>query len=210
MKLYGFWRSTCTWRVRIALALKGIEHDYQPVHLLKGEQHSDDYSRKNPMQQVPVLELDDGTLLAQSMAILDYLDEVHPQPSIFPRTPLLRYRARQLAEIVTSGIQPLQNTSTQKYVREELHGDAKIWVRHFVEKGLSALEIETARSAGTFSVGDELSVADLCLVPEMYFARRFGIDLSRYATLSRVDATCAALPAFQKAHAEAQPDYEQK
>ena len=208
MKLYGFWRSTCTWRVRIALELKGIEHEYQPVHLLKGEQHQDGYARKNPMRQVPLLELDDGTPLAQSMAILDYLDEVYPEPPLLPPEPLLRARARKLAEIVASGIQPLQNTSTQKYVREQLHGDAKEWVRHFVASGLAALETETAAGAGVYSVGDQLTIADVCLVPELYFARRFGLDLSQYPTLVRIDAACAALPAFGKAHAEAQPDAE--
>jgi maleylpyruvate isomerase len=118
----------------------------------------------------------------------------------------LRARARQLAEVVASGIQPLQNTGTQKHVQEVLHADAKDWVRHFVTLGLAALESETAANAGRFSVGDEVTLADLCLVPEMYFARRFGIDLERYPTLTRIDAACAALPAFQKAHAEAQPD----
>ena len=104
MKLYGFWRSTCTWRVRIALAMKGIEHQYQPVHLQKGEQHGDEFARKNPMRQVPLLELDDGTCLAQSMAILDHLDEQYPDPPLLPKAPLLRARARQLAEIIASGI----------------------------------------------------------------------------------------------------------
>src|SRR2546423_10831478 len=121
MKLYGFWRSTCTWRVRIALAMKGLDYDYQAVHLLEGEQHRDEFARKNPMRQVPALELDDGTVLAQSMAILDYLDETHPQPPLLPAAPLLRARARQLAEIVASGIQPLQNTGTQNHVRDRLH-----------------------------------------------------------------------------------------
>ena len=129
-------------------------------------------------------------------------------PPLLPREPLLRARARKLAEIVASGIQPLQNTSTQKYVREQLQGDAKSWVRHFVACGLAALETETAAGAGVYSVGDQVTLADVCLVPELYFARRFGIDLSLYPTLSRIDAACAALPAFQKAHAEAQPDAE--
>jgi len=206
MKLYGFWRSTCTWRVRIGLAMKGIDYHYHPVNLLKGEQHQNELARKNPMHQVPALELDDGTVLTQSMAILDWLDETHPEPPLLPRTPLLRARARQLAEIIASGIQPLQNTGTQNHVRDALKADPKEWVRYFVALGLAAFEKEIAVVVGKFSVGDELSIADLCLVPEIYFARRFGLEMERYPTLMRIDAACAPLPAFAKAHAEAQPD----
>jgi len=212
MKLYGFWRSTATWRVRIGLAWKGIAYDYQPVHLRRGggEQNAEGWERINPMRQVPVLELDDGVRLTQSMAILDYLDETQPEPPLFPSGKLARARARQLAELVVSGIQPLQNTSVQRYVHEELGADEKAWTRHWVEKGLTALEALAVETAGRFSVGDSVSVADLCLVPEMYFARRLGVDLSRFPTLQRIDAACASLDAFQKAHAEAQPDAEHK
>jgi maleylpyruvate isomerase len=206
MKLYGFWRSTCTWRVRIALAYKAIEHEYVPIDLTQGVQHGDDFARINPMRQVPVLALDDGTHLSQSMAILDYLDELHPSPPLLPRAPFVRARARQLAEIVASGIQPFQNTSTQIHVRDQLHSDAGEWVRHWVHKGLEALEKETSLSAGRFSVGDEPSLADLCLVPELYFARRFAVELAGCPTLLRVEAACAELPAFQRAHADVQPD----
>src|SRR4051812_45376310 len=120
MRLYGFWRSTATWRVRIGLHHKGIAFDYTPVNLRSGEQLADEYARINPMKQVPVLELDDGTRLTQSMPILDFLDETHPVPPLLPKHPLLRARSRQEAEIVVSGIQPLQNTSTQKYVADQL------------------------------------------------------------------------------------------
>jgi maleylpyruvate isomerase len=206
MRLYGFWRSTCTWRVRIALQLKAVEYQYQPINLVEGEQNQDDYGRVNPMRQVPVLELDDGTRLAQSMAILDWLDATHPEAPLLPRALMDRVRARQQAEIIVSGIQPLQNTSTQSYVRDEMKMDPKEWTRHWVKKGLAALEIEMAATAGRFAVGDSVSIVDLCLVPEMYFARRFSIELATYPTLVRVDAACAELPAFQRAHAEAQPD----
>src|SRR4051794_27736239 len=121
MKLYSFWRSTCSWRVRIALHYKQLPFEYVAVDLTKGQQHDEELVRKNPMRQVPVLELDDGTHLSQSMAILDYLDEVQREPPLLPATPLLRARARQLAEMIASGIQPLQNTSTQIYVRDQLH-----------------------------------------------------------------------------------------
>jgi maleylpyruvate isomerase len=207
MKLYSFWRSTCSWRVRIALQLKGVAYHYQPVNLAGGEQHGDEYARLNPMRQVPVLELDDGTRIAQSMAILDWLDATHPDPPLQPRALMDRVRARQQAEIITSGIQPLQNTSTQSYVRDQLHADAKEWTRHWVTKGLGALELEMAATAGRFAVGDAVSIADVCLVPEMYFARRFHVDLTAYPTLVRVDSACQELPAFQRAHGEAQPDF---
>jgi maleylpyruvate isomerase len=210
MKLFGFWRSTATWRVRIGLAWKGLAYDYQPVHLFRdgGDQNRDDYARVNPMRQVPVLELDDGTRLTQSMAILDFLEATHPAPPLFPATPLLRARARELAEIVVSGIQPLQNTSVQRMLKVDLRVDEKAWTRHWVEKGLAALETRLAETAGRFSVGDQVSIADLCLVPEMYFARRFAIDLARYPIALRIESACAALDAFARAHADAQPDAE--
>jgi maleylpyruvate isomerase len=207
MKLYSFWRSTCSWRVRIALGLKGIDYQYQPVNLAAGEQHRDDYARLNPMRQVPMLELDDGTRIAQSMAIVDWLDATHPDPPLVPRALMDRVRARQQSEIITSGIQPLQNTSTQSYVRDQLHGDSKEWTRHWVMKWLAALELEMAATAGRYAIGDAVSIVDVCLVPELYFARRFHIDLTVYPTLVRVEAACAELPAFQRAHGEAQPDY---
>jgi maleylpyruvate isomerase len=210
MKLYGFWRSTATWRVRIGLHWKGIAYEYQPIHLTRdgGAQNAPGYEQINPMRQVPVVELDDGTRLTQSMAILDYFEETQPEPPLLPKAPLERMRARQLAEIVVSGIQPLQNTSVQLYVREQLHADAREWTRHWVEKGLSALEALMSTSAGRFSVGDAVSIADVCLVPQLYFARRFNLELGRYPTLLRVEAACQPLAAFQRAHAEAQPDAE--
>jgi maleylpyruvate isomerase len=204
MKLYSFWRSTCSWRVRIALHYKQLPFEYVAVDLTKGQQHDEELVRKNPMRQVPVLELDDGTHLSQSMAILDYLDEVQREPPLLPATPLLRARARQLAEMIASGIQPLQNTSTQIYVRDQLHGDANQFVRHFVEKGLTALETQVG--SGRFCVGDQPSIADVCLVPELGFARRFAIPLENYPSLLRIEAACAELPGFAKAHADAQPD----
>jgi maleylpyruvate isomerase len=206
MKLYGFWRSTATWRVRLGLHWKGIEFFYQPVSLSKSEQHSEDYRRVNPMRQVPVLELADGTRISQSMAILHYLEETHPDPPLLPKTPLERARARQLSELVVSGIQPLQNTGVQRYLADELRVDEKKWVRHWVDKGLDALETLTAECAGRFSVGDAISIADLCLVPQLYFARRFQIDLTKYPTLLRIELACQSLEPFLRAHAEAQPD----
>ena len=206
MKLYGFWRSTATWRVRLGLHWKGIEFFYQPVSLSNNEQNSDQYAQVNPMRQVPVLELDDGTRISQSMAILHYLDETQPDPPLLPATPLLRARARQLSELVVSGIQPLQNTGVQRHLADDLHVDEKAWVRRWVEKGLSALETLTAELAGKFSVGDQVTIADLCLIPQLYFARRFELDLTKYPTLLRIEAACQSLEAFRRGHAEAQSD----
>lgn len=209
LKLYGFWRSTATWRVRIALEYKGIGYDYEPIDLSKGveKQLSDEYRAKNPMRQVPLVEIAGGGLrIAQSLAIIEYLEESFPEPRLLPQEPLFRARARQLAEMINSGIQPLQNTSVQAYVKDELKSDEKAWTRHWVARGLAALETVTTETAGTFSIGDSLSLPDILLVPELSFARRFSIPLDAYPTLTRIEAACADLPAFARAHADRQPD----
>jgi len=213
MRLYGFWRSTATWRVRIALAHKGIPYEYVPVHLTRagGEQHLAPFRTLNPMRHVPVLELEAGGRthrLAESMAILEFLEERVPVPALLPTDPLLRARARQLAQIVVSGIQPLQNTKVQHWVKTELHADATAWAQHWIRLGLEALEPLTAETAGAFSIGDEVSFADVCLVPQMNFATRFGVDVSQYPTLCAIENACASLPAFAVAHSDQQPDAE--
>ncbi len=208
MKLYGFWRSSATWRVRVALAHKGIAYEYVPVRIARtgGEQDEAPFREKNPMGRVPVLELDDGRRLAESMAILEMLEETHPAPPLLPKDTFLRARARQLAMLVVSGIQPLQNTSVQHWVEAELHANGPAWIEHWVPRGLAALETLTRETAGTYSIGDALSFADVCLAPQLFFARRFGIDLGPYPTLVRIDEACAKLPAFEAAHANRQPD----
>lgn len=210
-KLYGFWRSSATWRVRIGLCYKGLDYEVQPVDLRKngGEQHSEAYRALNPMRQVPLLEFEEGGRthrLTQSLAILEYLEERTPEPRLLPAEPLLRAQARRLAEIVNAGIQPFQNTGTQQYVRAPLERDVDAWIRHWIPLGLTALEAAAAESAGRFAVGDAVSIADACLVPQLWSARTFGLDLEPYPTLTRIDAACAALPSFQRAHAERQPD----
>lgn len=213
MRLYGFWRSTATWRVRIALAHKELPWEYIPIHLKKGggEQHTTAYDAVNPMHQVPVLEVeDDGATLrlAQSLVIIEYLDERYPEAPMLPRGRSARASARQIAEMINSGIQPLQNTSVQDYVRETLRADDAAWTTHWVARGLSAVERTVAATAGAFAVGDQVTVADACIVPELYFARRFAVDLAPYPTLLRIDAACVELPAFRAAHAAAQSDAE--
>jgi maleylpyruvate isomerase len=212
VKLSSYWRSSSAWRVRIGLAYKGIDHELVFVHLLRdgGEQRQADFAEKNPMAQVPVLEVErpDGVFrLTQSMAILEYLEEVKPEPPLFPKTPELRASARELAEIVNSGIQPLQNL---KFLREmkALGVDPFPVTRSYIATGLGALERHAVEGAGAFLVGDQVSIADVYLVPELYVARRFGVELEPYPTLLRVEKACEALPAFQKAHANAQPDFD--
>jgi maleylpyruvate isomerase len=142
------------------------------------------------------------------MAILEYLEETRPSPPLLPRDPFLRARARQLAMLIVSGIQPLQNTKVQLYVRDELHADDTAWIRRWVVPGLAALETLTLETAGTYSVGDALTFADVCLVPQLGFARRFGIELEELPTLRKIEAACAQLDAFRRAHADVQADAE--
>ncbi|HEY2730259.1 MAG TPA: maleylacetoacetate isomerase [Polyangia bacterium] len=211
MKLYTFWRSNSPWRVRIALAWKGVPHDVVALDLGAGQQHTDDFRGLNLAEQVPVLELDElgpegrPRRITQSMAIIEYLEERYPTPPLLPSEPWARARARQLAEIVNSGIQPFQNLATTKKV-QELGVDRQAWLEHFISRGLCVLERAARETAGTFLVGEAVTIADVYLVPQLYAARRFGVDLAPYPILARVDATCAALPAFQAAHADAQPD----
>lgn len=213
MRLFGYWRSSATWRVRIALAHKGIAYEYVPMHLKRngGEQHLPAFVAKNPMRHVPVLETElagEPRFLGESMAILEHLEETCPNPPLLARDPFLRVRTRQLAMIVVSGIQPLQNTKVHDHVGITLAQDGQAWLERWIPPGLEALETLTRETAGTFSVGENVSFADVCLVPQLYFARRFGIPLDAYPTLVRIDSVCATLPAFQAAHADAQVDAE--
>lgn len=207
MILYGYWRSSCTWRVRIALASKGLSYRNEPVHLVRegGEQHQAAHLFRNPMAQVPVLELEDGQQLSQSMAILEYLEERIPSPGLLPADPIARARCRQLAEMVNAGVQPLQNLAVLEHVgREGL--DTKAWARHYMNRGLDALERATAGDNSRFLVGDSPSFAELCLIPQLYNARRFDCALHRWPRLLEVEAAASALPAFLVSHPDNQPD----
>ncbi|HTN92623.1 MAG TPA: maleylacetoacetate isomerase [Sorangium sp.] len=211
LTLYGYWRSSCSWRVRIALAYKGIEHAYRPVNLVRdgGEQLRDDYRAKNPMAQVPTLEFEqDGAVrrVSQSVAIIELLEELFPAPPLLPADPYLRAKARQLVEMINSGTQPMQNTATLKYVQGELGGDEKAFARRFIASGLAAFQAAASELSGRFCVGDQVTVADLFLVPQLYNARRHGVDIAPLSALTRIEAACMALPAFQAAHADRQAD----
>lgn len=211
MKLYNYWRSSSSWRVRIALATKGVEYDYVPVHLVEdgGSQNTPWFKEMNPISQIPVLEFEDdyGTLrrLGQSLAILDYLEEEYPAPALLPAERYHRARAHQLAELVNSGIQPLQNLSVLQKLKE-LDVDAKSWSREWIKKGLDAYELLAAETAGSFSVGDEPSWADLCLVPQLYNARRFSLDVETWPTIQRIEEQCLSRPEFELTRPEKMPD----
>ncbi|MEZ4472079.1 MAG: maleylacetoacetate isomerase [bacterium] len=207
MRLYTYWRSSCSWRVRIALEFKGIAYESVPIHLVKdgGQQNAAAYRAHNPMGQVPALETEDG-LLTQSLAILEYLEERFPTPALLPAGAGDRARARAVAEAINSGIQPIQNLAVLQYVGQALQGDGPAWARHWITRGLE--RVEAMLRPGTFAVGDAPTFADLCIVPQLYNARRFGCPVEAWPRLRAVEAACAGLPAFQAAHPDRQPDAE--
>ena len=207
--LHNYWRSSASHRVRIGLGLKELAYEYSVVNLLHREQHADAYRERNPMAQVPTLEVtgDDGTVhtIAQSLPILEYLDERFTERPIMPKDLFLRARTRELAEIVNSGIQPLQNLSTTKAVKA-FGGDEVVWPKSFIADGLIAFERVARDTAGTFCVGDAPTIADCCLVPQLASARRFGVDIAKHALLLGIEERCLALPAFANAAPDRQPD----
>lgn len=212
MKLWGYWRSSASYRVRIGLNLKGLAYEHVAVHLIKegGVQHSAEHKARNPMEQVPVLELEDaGKLirLTQSVAILEYLDERFPDPPLMPKDAALRARVRKCVEIVNSGIQPLQNLTLMNELKR-LGGDPIAFAKLANERGLAALEAEASDAGGTFTIGSALSLADVFLVPQIYSAKRFKVDLSAYPFIAGVAARLDELPAFAAAHPDNQPDAE--
>ncbi len=211
MKLYNYFRSSASFRVRIALQLKGLGYDYVPVHLAKGEQKRPDFAAVTAEGLVPVLQLDDGRRLTQSMAIIEYLDEAHPTPALLPADAIGRARVRALAQIVACEIHPLNNLRVLKYLVNDLKTgeDAKNdWYKHWVRLGLQSYEARLAEQPGAFSHGDTPTLADCCLVPQIFNAQRFDCDLSGLPrTMAAFDA-CMKLEAFQKAAPAACPDAE--
>lgn len=213
LRLYNYFRSSASYRVRIALALKGVPYEYVPVHLVRGggEQRAPAHHARNPMDQVPALELVlDGTprVVAQSVAIVELLDELFPEPPLFPADPFLRARTRELVEIVNSGIQPHQNLAPMKRIDALVEGAGKLHAQHFNRTGLAAYEERVKETAGAFSIGDAVTAADLFLYPQLTTARRLEIDLSPYPTLLAIEARCREIPAFQSSAPEKQPDWE--
>ncbi|XP_054725624.1 probable maleylacetoacetate isomerase 2 isoform X1 [Anastrepha obliqua] len=202
--LYSYWRSSCSWRVRIALNLKEIPYDIKPISLIKsgGEQHCNEYREVNPMEQVPALQIDGHTLI-ESVAIMHYLEETRPQRPLLPQDVHKRAKVREIVEIICSGIQPLQNLIVLIHVGEE---KKKEWAQHWITRGFRAVEKALSTSAGKYCVGDEISMADCCLVPQVFNARRFHVDLRPYPIILRIDRELEANPAFRAAHPSNQPD----
>ena len=212
MKLIGYFRSSAAFRVRIALNLKGIAVEHASRHLRKGEQSSSDYAAINPQKLVPALVLDDGQVLTQSLAIMEYLEETHPEPPLLPREPVGRARVRSLSLIVSADIHPIQNLRVMAYLRqkfEQTEESAFTWSRHWIETGFDAYEATLKRGgAGTFSHGDKPTMADMCLVPQVFNAARFKVDMKRYPLIQGIHEACMRLPAFDAAQPSRQPDAE--
>jgi len=210
MELYGYWRSSAAYRVRIALNLKGLEATQRPVDLRTGEHRGEGYRRINPHGRVPAL-VDGGHTFTQSIAILEYLEERYPEPPLLPKAVEDRARVRALVQLVASDMHPVNNLSVLQYLVKELGASDErklAWYRHWIGEGFAALEAMLANDArtGRFCHGDTPGMADLCLVPQVYNARRFECDLAPYPTIVRIDAACAERDAFSKAAPEAQPD----
>jgi maleylpyruvate isomerase len=210
IKLYNYFRSSASFRVRIALEIKGLPYDYAPVHLLKGEQLAPDFVKLNPDALVPVL-CDGNDVLNQSLAIVEYLEETHPEPTLLPGSPSNRAHIRAIALAIACEIHPLNNPRVLKYlkntfnVEEEARND---WYRHWVKLGFAALETRLSQSplTGAYCVGDTPTLADLCLVPQVFNGKRFDVAVEDYPTLARIFAHCMEQEAFQRAAPAAQPD----
>jgi maleylpyruvate isomerase len=214
MKLYGYWRSSAAYRVRIALNLKGISAEQFSVHLVRdgGEQHKAAYTALNPLELVPTLTLDDELdmdALSQSLAIIEYLDEIHPQTPLLPASALERAHVRAMALTVACEIHPLNNLRVLQYLTQTLGVDEaakNTWYHHWIASGFAALETLLIRHSGRYCFGDTVTLADLCLVPQVYNARRFNVDLTPYPNIMRVWAECNQLEAFADAAPERQAD----
>ncbi|GBD43702.1 Maleylpyruvate isomerase [bacterium HR40] len=206
--LYGYWRSSAAYRVRIVLELKGIAYDQVAIDLRSGAQKAPDYLRRNPQGLVPFFE--DGTVgLAQSLAICEYLEETYPEPRLLPRTPVERARVRALCDLVACEIHPLNNLRVLNHLRTDWNFDEEqvlAWYRHWIREGFTLLERELQRTAGSCAFGDAPTLADAFLVPQVYNARRYGCPLEDFPTVVRVDAHLNTLAAFIRARPENQPD----
>jgi maleylacetoacetate isomerase len=213
VKLYTYFRSSAAFRVRIALNLKNLSYEPVFVHLAKGEHRKPEYAKVNPQALVPTLELDDGTRLNQSLAIIEYLDEVHPNPALLPREAKAKARVRSLSELVACEIHPLNNLRVLQHLKRALgqsEEEVNAWYRHWIGDGLAKVEAELGSGvgAGKFSHGDMPSMADCCLVPQIFNAKRYNCDLAPYPTTMRIFDACMKLQAFERAQPAKQPDAE--
>lgn len=209
MKLHGYWRSSATYRVRIALALKGLEFDYEPVNLLKGEQREAAYLTINPLGLVPALETDSGAIITQSLAIIEFLEETFPTIALLPADPVVRAKARAIAATIASEAQPLMNLRIQQYLKNDLGLDEAAvgaWLNRWPGGAMAATEEMLAQTAGAWCVGDAPTIADCCLIPQMFAAARFGVDISGLPKMAEIFERAKQHPAFEKAHPLNQPD----
>jgi maleylacetoacetate isomerase len=207
MKLYSFFRSSASYRVRIALALKGLSYETVSITMRDHSHRTESYRKINPQQRLPVLELDDGTRLIQSLAIIEYLDAAYPEPRILPPDPLLRARAQAVAQIIACDIHPLNNTGTRGVLTSMFGADDAAldrWTAYWIQEGFAA--IDRLLEPGPYAFGDTVSLADLCIVPQVYNARRYNVPLDDFPRVVAVDATARQHPAFQAAAPEVQPD----
>jgi maleylacetoacetate isomerase len=211
VKLYSYFRSSAAYRTRIALNLKGLAFETESIHLTRdgGKQHAPGFRAINPQGRVPALALDTGEVLLQSLAIIEYLDEMYPDPPLLPKEPVARARARAVAQIIACDIHPLNNTGPLNYLRGTLKVDEtsiQSWYAHWVTAGFEA--VEAVLKPGPYALGDTITLADICIVPQVANARRFKVPIERFARIVAVDAAANRLAAFDTARPERQPDAE--
>lgn len=199
--LHSYFRSSCSWRVRIVLAFKNINYEYKAVNLLKSEHLTEDFLKLNPSAEVPALEYN-GNILTHSTAILEYLEEIVPTPRLLPVHPVMRARVRAIVDTIVADIQPIQNMRVLKYVGEN-HME---WGKHWIEEGFAALERYLKETHGLYCVGDEVTLADVCLVPQVFNANRFHVDVQQFPLINEISSRLSELPAFKSSHPYVQPD----
>jgi maleylacetoacetate isomerase len=211
MKLYSYYRSSAAYRARIALNLKGLAYETAPVHLVKdgGHNRRPEFRAVNPQMRLPALVTSSGDVLIQSLAIIEYLDETHPTPPLLPKEPTARAHARALADIIACDIHPMNNIGPLRYLKNELHQEQSAidaWYHHWVTAGFEAYEALVR--PGPYSCGSDVTMADICLVPQVYNARRLKVPLDKFPKIVGIDAACLKLSAFDRARPENQPDAE--
>ena len=211
MKLYTYFRSSAAYRVRIALNLKGLPYEMVPIHLTKdgGRHRSPEFRAVNPQMRVPTLALSSGEVLTQSLAIIEYLDEIYPEPPLLPADALARAKVRAVAQMIACDIHPLNNLVALQYIKRTLkheQPDIDAWYHHWILEGFAALEAMIAPAP--YTCGSQVTLADLCLVPQLFNARRMKVPLDKFPKIVAADAACLELPAFDKARPENQPDAE--
>ncbi|KAF7726043.1 Glutathione S-transferase zeta-1 [Apophysomyces ossiformis] len=204
--LYGYFRSSASWRVRIALAWKGIQYEHHYINLFTGEQRSEEYEKLNPEKKVPLFITKDGQSLSQSTAIIEYLEEAYPDRPMLPKNPKHRAQARSIAQLIACDIHPLQNLGVLKHVAGDDQEKRSEWAAEWVNRGFQALEKELEKTAGTYCVGDHITLADFYLVPMVFNATRWGVDMKAYPLITRIHNTLMTLPEFKASHPHSQED----